>query len=187
MSTADLNSGLKSKRYLRGTLRCKRDDWTDCYVIVHSENKKQARRAVMVTGADRVNRALDGDVVALEIVSAPSLAPPTRVSLQKKARSEAGAVEECAEPSVDAIEGIAAEPGGSSGSSQQEFGAVVGILRRSWRQYAGVLDVDSAPAKDSSKVSRGLDGDDGDASRIISFIPVRNHLLSSSFNPNFFA
>ena len=46
---SEVATGLKSKRYLKGTLRVKRDDWSDCYVVVHT-TEGQSRRAISVTG-----------------------------------------------------------------------------------------------------------------------------------------
>jgi len=45
----DLMQGLRTKKFLKGTIRVKRDNWTDCYVVVHaSENKP--RRSINVQG-----------------------------------------------------------------------------------------------------------------------------------------
>ena len=52
---------------MRGTLRVKRDDWTDCYVVVHTA-EGQPRKSVVIKGRLNVNRAVDGDVVAVELL-----------------------------------------------------------------------------------------------------------------------
>jgi hypothetical protein len=49
VSAVELSAGLKSKKYLRGTIRVKRDDWSDCYVVVHTSEGEQ-RTSVQVTG-----------------------------------------------------------------------------------------------------------------------------------------
>ena len=45
----EIQSGLRSKRFLRGTIRCKRDGVSDCYVVVHSDEEK-SRQSVNITG-----------------------------------------------------------------------------------------------------------------------------------------
>lgn len=45
----EIQSGLRSKRFLRGTIRCKRDGVSECYVVVHSDEDK-SRKSVNVTG-----------------------------------------------------------------------------------------------------------------------------------------
>ena len=60
---------------MRGVLRSKgrgsgkNDHWKDCYSVIHSSSGG-TRRSVAISGDYRVNRALDGDVVALELVRA---------------------------------------------------------------------------------------------------------------------
>ncbi len=41
--------GLRNKTLLKGTLRCKRDDWRECYVVVHTA-EGQPRRSVQISG-----------------------------------------------------------------------------------------------------------------------------------------
>ena len=45
-----IQSGLRSKRFLRGTIRCKREGITECYVVVHSD-EENSRKSVNITGA----------------------------------------------------------------------------------------------------------------------------------------
>jgi exosome complex exonuclease DIS3/RRP44 len=161
MSPAALSAGLKARKYVRGTLRCKRDDWTECYVIVHSEDKTSARRAVVVSGRLRVNRALDGDVVALELMSTVrDAADEPAVDDRVQTEGNVEAVDECAQPTVASLEGLAADSA-EGGASGQLYGRVVGIIRRNWRQYAGVLDATQVMG----------DIVEGDATTV-SFIPV---------------
>eukprot|EP01031_Cornospumella_fuschlensis_P044984 gene44984-55024_t len=68
-SAEELAEGLRVRRFLRGALRVKKDDWSDCYVIVRepsggSGGGRSQRVVVHVQGSHRVNRALDGDIVA---------------------------------------------------------------------------------------------------------------------------
>ena len=159
LSPEDLAAGIKSRRLLKGTLRCKRDDWSDCYLVVHSADKKAPRRAVHVSGRMRVNRALDGDVVAVELVDSERDEADAPSSVDDGTRGPVEAVAETAEPTIAAVEGLSEE---SSDSSKEKplYGRVVGIVRRNWRQYAGVLEEEKT--------------DDADATSFATFHPVAN-------------
>lgn len=55
LSMAEMSSGLKAKRLLKGTIRCRREDWRECYVIVHTA-EGEARRSVTITGDEYQHR-----------------------------------------------------------------------------------------------------------------------------------
>lgn len=46
---SEISIGLKAKRLLKGTIRCCRDDWTQCYVVVHTA-EGEPRRSVTLQG-----------------------------------------------------------------------------------------------------------------------------------------
>jgi exosome complex exonuclease DIS3/RRP44 len=77
LSIEDINERIRNGKLFKGTIRCKgrggteNDNWTDCYAVIHSTSPKGEegeRRSAEIKGEWRVNRALDGDVVALELV-----------------------------------------------------------------------------------------------------------------------
>ena len=139
LSPEEIATGIRTKRLLKGTIRCKRDDWTECYVVVHSEDKLAPRRAVNISGRMRVNRALDGDVVAVELTETERDCNDDIAPAGGGEGNEVKAAEETAEPSIAAIEGLAEEPT-SATKEKTLHGKVVGIVRRNWRQYAGILE-----------------------------------------------
>ena len=139
-------------KYYRGVLQCKRgDDINDCYVIVYTDQSKgkaaeATRVAVSITGRSNVNRAVSGDVVAVELISGKD-ASAVNTGGERSAGSEevaktkeAGVVEETAEASVELLEGVA---GAKEGVAAQLHGRVVGLVRRSNRQFAGSIDRES--------------------------------------------
>ena len=97
------------------------------------------------------NRAIDGDTVAIEIIRYESrkeeLVSPTDTP---SGATVAGLMEPTAEASPSALEGLSsAEP--RDGLREQGgllYGRVVGIIRRTWRHYAGSLD----PHFDASRI-----------------------------------
>ena len=109
-------------------------------MVVHSEDKNAPRRAVHVSGRMRVNRALDGDVVAVELVeSERDDTDAASSSAGESIISQVEAAAETAEPTIAVMEGIAEETHDPS-KEKPLYGRVVGIVRRNWRQYAGVLE-----------------------------------------------
>lgn len=158
LPVSEVLKGLREKRYLRGTLRAKREGPHCCYVVVHSD-EDGARQSVNITGKLQVNRAIDGDLVAIEIISGETSAAAAQMEEEEKQDREtvsgASVAEETAEATVEAVEGLSRENGG--GFLQ---GRVVGIIRRNWKSYAGSLDPSSRS-----------DGKDGDSDNV-QFIPV---------------
>lgn len=146
---SDVSMGLKSKKILKGTIRVKRDDWTDCYVVVHTA-EGEPRRSVQIKGRLHVNRAVDGDVVALEVLGEET--EGERRAEREIIRLEsidcggshlndegAGVSEETLEATPEAVEGLDIKTVAEKDTGIIR-GKVVGIIRRGWRQYAGSLD-----------------------------------------------
>lgn len=145
LSAIEVTKRLQARSLVKGTIRCKNNTRNDCYVIMHSDDKKAPRKVVMIRGAAAVNRALDGDVVAVEITTVLSTddsvhkAIVPAVGAGDVSTSTAGAIDVCAEPSIESVEGLPA----SNPTENEVVGVVVGIISRKWRQYAGSLDPSS--------------------------------------------
>ena len=188
LSMPEISTGLRSGRLLKGTIRCKGSAagaWMSCYVIVHGA-EGAPRRVVDIRGGWRVNRAVDGDVVAVELIDEAWMTGEEEFckALEEEdsaALSAAAAVvigEEVAEPTPEAEEGIivsttlseasttsssAAEA--SDGRPERLSGKVVGVIKRNWRQYAGSLEDDeqlSSSSSTSGTVVEGTLGGGGD-------------------------
>ena len=141
LSPQELSAGLKGSRFHRGTLRCQsRFNWLECYVVLHSA-EGEPRRSAFVVGRESINRAMEGDVVAVELLDAPRLdsadaALQSILAARNAERQQGQVAEVTAEASVESVEGLHTSAPGAA----QLYGRVVGIVRRSWRQYAGSLD-----------------------------------------------
>ncbi|KAL7469408.1 hypothetical protein ACHAXS_009874 [Conticribra weissflogii] len=66
LSSPVLSQGLKTNRYYQGIYRSDRDSHTEGYVTIR---RGEDRVAVVIRGALDVNRAVDGDIVAIELYS----------------------------------------------------------------------------------------------------------------------
>jgi exosome complex exonuclease DIS3/RRP44 len=186
-----LLGGIKTRQFLRGTIRCRGNDRSDCYILLHRKDSEE-RRTVLVTGHIRVNRAVDGDVVAIELVAAPENETDEQAKrMEQQLRGLEGGEErgndaaaegsDLQEPTLEALEGISAPAPAnkdqklSTGSKQQQatkpgedasqllYGRVVGVIRRNWKQYAGSLDM---------RETR----DGGGGSTMVQFLPVNRKI-----------
>lgn len=188
----EVMEGLKTRRFLKGTIRCERDSIFDCYVVVHSSDNV-TRKSVQIRGSQRVNRAVDGDVVAIELVDGPPTDEEDRLSFISsgglsgiRSAEAAGVREETAALTADAIEGIAHLPAKSSNSkvatnvfssefpAGELFGRVVGVIRRNWRQYAGSLEPAVASLMEVGGDVEGLGGNH--TSTAMLFVPVNKRI-----------
>lgn len=159
LSPAELNKGIKSGRLLQGTLRVERHCWHDAYVSVRGlgdgEGGGDGRVSVLVRGMQNVNRALDGDVVAVEILPKQHwLTGQEELTFQEEKEAAEAAQEgkvqgegeggENDTPSnyESLIPSPVVQPPASSSSSSSTVkptGRVVGVIKRNWRVYCGSL------------------------------------------------
>ncbi|OQR96378.1 exosome complex exonuclease RRP44 [Thraustotheca clavata] len=142
-SMSDVLAGIKNKRYFQGTLRCNRDHWLECSVLIHGLD--DSRVPVLIAGQNHINRAMDGDVVAIELLpkhlwKKPSESfnvEPSKNDDEDAARETEGPEIGVAEPTLPANADVNAE-------ELKPCGKVVGIIQRNWRRYCGSIE----PPKD---------------------------------------
>lgn len=80
---------------------------------------------------ERLNRAIDGDIVAVELLPEEEWSVPSDVVLQDDTEEDPGDVLE------EVKEIIAQRP--AKNVERTPTGKIVGIIRRKWRQYCGIL------------------------------------------------
>lgn len=85
----------------------------------------------MVQGREGLNRAIDGDTVAIELLPEDQWSAPSDMILQDETEDDPGDV-------VD-DEKILSENKSVATIEKQPTGKIVGIIRRKWRQYCGIL------------------------------------------------
>lgn len=88
---------------------------------------------ILLQGHIGINRAVDGDIVAIEVLPKEEWRKPSDVVLEDKADDQGDLLEEESEllPTV--------KPKDKSDDEITPTGKVVGIIRRKWRQYCGIL------------------------------------------------
>lgn len=133
-------------------------------------------------GFSRVNRGVDGDIVAVQLCDTEYDNDVLSVVVTESNVDDAVGIHDMtATPTPEAIEGIAVTAttttsnGGSSSKvgSSAVYGRVVGIIRRNWRQYAGSLDISTISMNNSINGSASGGSNGGSATSVsVQFVPV---------------
>lgn len=123
LSPTELAAGLTAGRFVKGKFSRSRDSLGEGYVTVRSMDHR-----VLVRGVD-MNRAVHGDVVAVEVFDQTKwVAPSEVVDVNGGARQlSSGHGDDDGEAGITAA--AAATP----------TGRVVGVVKRGWRPYCGAL------------------------------------------------
>lgn len=88
---------------------------------------------ILLQGHIGINRAVDGDLVAIEVFPKEEWRKPSDIVLEDKAEDPGDLLEE------EAILLKNAKPAHKGDDEITPTGKVVGIIRRKWRQYCGIL------------------------------------------------
>lgn len=135
---SELNNGIKAGRYFQGVIQAERN-WKECYVMVQGVKEKE-RIAVQIRGQEYVNRAVSGDVVAIELLPMEEWEDKEEKEDEKKTKGKKADVLD--DDQVQRTEPVP-EPTAPPQTPYHETkvrGRVVGIIRRNWRQCCGSLE-----------------------------------------------
>ncbi|XP_050293944.1 exosome complex exonuclease RRP44 [Anthonomus grandis grandis] len=119
LSTGQLLKAIKEGTLHQGTFRASRDNFLEGFVNIES-----FKDPVLLQGRSGLNRAVDGDIVAVEIFEQDNWVSPSEIVLED-------------DSTVDDLE--EKEKGLKGTGEVQPTGRVVGIIRRKWKQYCGIL------------------------------------------------
>lgn len=126
-----IQTGIKAGTFLQGTYRASRDNYLEGTVFVHGEGEESTE--VLLQGLANLNRAVHQDVVAVQLLSRDKWVAPSSIVLQDEGRAKDDAAEE--EDEDKALKTSAAD------STKKPTGKVVGIIKRNWRPFCGMLNV----------------------------------------------
>ena len=146
--SSQLSLGLKTNKYYQGTFRSDRDSYSSGYVTVRGGNEE--RVAVVIRGDQNVNRAVDGDIVAIALFGVDKWLSSSDRKEEDKPKEKAGIAADTAEPSVKDMDNVDEELVDESGALRRPTGQVVGIIRRNFhKNYCGsIWSVDAAAEGD---------------------------------------
>uniref|UniRef100_A0A673K7D6 Protein DIS3 homolog n=1 Tax=Sinocyclocheilus rhinocerous TaxID=307959 RepID=A0A673K7D6_9TELE len=124
-----IQSGIKNGMFLQGTFHANRDNYLEGKVFINREGEEI--NEVLLQGLQNLNRAVHQDVVAVELFPKEHWVAPSSVVLQDDSPNDEDAEEDETENKLKG------EP--SDSSVLQPTGRVVGIIKRNWRPFCGML------------------------------------------------
>lgn len=124
-----LQQGVKSGIYLQGTFRASRENYLEATVWIHGDTEEN--KEIIVQGLKHLNRAVHEDVVAVEILPKNQWVAPSPVVLQDEGQDEDDVEKE--EETERMLKTTINE------KMLRPTGRVVGIIKRNWRPYCGML------------------------------------------------
>ncbi|TGZ55492.1 exosome complex exonuclease RRP44 [Temnothorax longispinosus] len=126
LAPTEMHDGITSGKLLQGTFLASRENFLEGNVNVEGREKP-----IFVQGRSHLNRAVDGDIVAVEILPEDQWSSPSEIVLQDEQGADADDVAE--------DEKILRKQSSSKMQEKIPTGKIVGIIRRKWRQYCGIL------------------------------------------------
>ncbi|XP_014888547.1 exosome complex exonuclease RRP44 [Poecilia latipinna] len=126
-----VQAGIKSGSFLQGTFRASRDNYLEATVFVQGEGEDSTE--VLIQGLQNLNRAVHQDVVAVQLLPKNQWVAPSSVVLQDDGAAKDDNVDEDEEEKV--LTGALTE------TARRATGKVVGIIKRNWRPFCGMLNV----------------------------------------------
>ncbi|KAL8570447.1 exosome catalytic subunit dis3 [Nucella lapillus] len=121
-----IQMGIKSGRYKQGGFLASRENYLEANISVEGMDKM-----VFVQGLINLNRAVDGDTVAIEMLPESEWSCPSSLVLVD--REERQKEEDAIDEDEKVVKNTVPE------ELRQPTGRVVGIIKRKWRQYCGIL------------------------------------------------
>nr|XP_023684750.1 exosome complex exonuclease RRP44 [Paramormyrops kingsleyae] len=122
-----IQAGIKSGSLLQGTFRASRDNYLEATVFIQGDGEDSTE--VLIQGLQNLNRAVHQDVVAMELLPREAWASPSSlVLLDEGPKADSENLEE------ENVLNCAA-----SNALLKPTGKVVGIIKRNWRPFCGML------------------------------------------------
>ncbi|KAF5909272.1 exosome complex exonuclease RRP44, partial [Clarias magur] len=125
-----IQAGIKSGTFLQGSFRANTDNYLEATVFIHGEGDQITE--VLLQGLQNLNRAVHQDVVAVELFPKERWVAPSSVVLQDDRQNDEDTEEEEVEKKLESpvLDTTLLKP----------TGRVVGIIKRNWRPFCGMLN-----------------------------------------------
>lgn len=125
-----IQAGIKSGSFLQGTFRASRDNYLEATVFVQGEGEDSTE--VLIQGLQNLNRAVHQDVVAVQLLPKNQWVAPSSVVLQDEGAAKDDDADEDEENKLRRS---------LTEAARKATGKVVGIIKRNWRPFCGMLNV----------------------------------------------
>lgn len=132
LTPTELHDGIKNGKLLQGTFQASRDNFLEGNVNVEGMEK-----FILVQGRMSLNRAVDGDIVAVELFPEDQWTAPSEIVLQDEEEID---VEDVLDEEKELNKSVVVKE-----TEKTPTGKIVGIIRRKWRQYCGILQPSIIP------------------------------------------
>ncbi|XP_030375855.1 exosome complex exonuclease RRP44 [Scaptodrosophila lebanonensis] len=133
LSLREILEGLKQKKLLQGSFQASRENYLEGNV-----NVEQYEKGILIQGRESLNRAVDGDIVAIELLPQSEWSAPSEIVLEEKnVYADDLPSEERTEEEKVMLQQVRAAA--VVDAERTPTGRIVGIVRRKWRQYCGIL------------------------------------------------
>ncbi|XP_031771061.1 exosome complex exonuclease RRP44 [Apis florea] len=125
LTPSEIHDGIKYGKLLQGTFTASKENFLEGFVNVDGFEK-----TIFIQGRNNLNRAVDGDIIALEILPEDQWSSPSDIVLQDEEETDDDALE---------TKKVLDKFISSNKMEKSPTGKIVGIIRRNWRQYCGIL------------------------------------------------
>ncbi|CAL1543487.1 unnamed protein product [Lymnaea stagnalis] len=129
LGLVEIQKGIRSGKYLQGTLLISRENYLEANVSV-----KDRDHMVFVQGLHSLNRAVNDDIVAIEMLPESEWSCPSSLVL-----TEDNGKDDEDEENRALLDNESLIKNKVPKELRQPTGRVVGIIKRNWRQYCGIL------------------------------------------------
>ncbi|KAF0421110.1 exosome complex exonuclease RRP44-like protein [Gigaspora margarita] len=150
LTTSQITNGIKNGTLHQGTLNISMHNYLEGSIL---SNVNGADTQIMILGRPCLNRAIQGDVVAVQLLPKSEwLRTPTAVVVEEEEEANVNAdLKEDGEPKEqnDELESEVIE-------SSQPTGKIVGIIKRNWRPYCGFISKKSVKSSATSTFSENV-------------------------------
>ncbi|XP_074649854.1 exosome complex exonuclease RRP44-like [Tubulanus polymorphus] len=127
LNLAAVQRGVKAGKYRQGTFHASRENYLEASVAIDGDGGETDW--VFIQGAMNLNRGVQDDIVAIEILPESEWSCPSSMVLEDENVEEVNDIEEKDKALQKKV----------PKSNRQKSGRVVGIIKRKWRQYCGIL------------------------------------------------
>ncbi|KAM7290642.1 exosome complex exonuclease RRP44 [Ixodes scapularis] len=123
-----LHLGIKSGKYEQGKFQASRENYLEGNVVIGGDNEGESR-SILIQGRGHLNRAVHDDLVVVETLPEEQWSLPSGLVLLDETQDEE-------EDKGDEEAKLSKK---RAVSNKVPTGRIVGILRRKWRPYCGIL------------------------------------------------
>jgi len=123
LSPGQITAGVKAGKFMQGAFFLSRTNFLEGSVLV------EGRDPILLQGLEGMNRAVDGDTVAVELLEKKDWTGSSEVVLEDDGYDPGDTLDKDNKLIEKAVKS----------KDVQSTGRVVGIVRRKWRQYCGML------------------------------------------------